>query len=39
VAQVDGVTATVLAFDVADGGITHIWAMRNPEKLRAWTAA
>ncbi|MFW6722658.1 RNA polymerase sigma factor SigJ [Streptomyces sp. MAR4 CNY-716] len=39
VAQVDGVTATVLAFDVAEGGITHIWAMRNPEKLRAWTAA
>ncbi|WP_181789789.1 RNA polymerase sigma factor SigJ [Streptomyces phytophilus] len=39
VAQVDGVTVTVLAFDVADGGITHIWAMRNPEKLRAWTAA
>ncbi|WP_407562524.1 RNA polymerase sigma factor SigJ [Streptomyces sp. 184] len=39
VARVDGVTVTVLAFDVEDERITHIWAMRNPEKLRAWTAA
>ncbi|WBB61574.1 RNA polymerase sigma factor SigJ [Streptomyces sp. WMMC500] len=39
VAQVAGVTVTVLAFEVTDGGITHIWAMRNPEKLHAWTAA
>ncbi|MEO3764255.1 RNA polymerase sigma factor SigJ [Streptomyces sp. B8F3] len=38
-ARVDGVTVSVLAFDVADGRITRIWAMRNPEKLRAWTAA
>jgi RNA polymerase sigma factor (sigma-70 family) len=37
VAQLDGVTVTVFAFDVADGRIKHIWAIRNPEKLRAWT--
>ncbi|MGW4378928.1 RNA polymerase sigma factor SigJ [Kitasatospora sp. NPDC004531] len=39
VAQVDGVTSTVFAFRVADGRITHIWGVRNPEKLRPWTAA
>ncbi|WP_049568631.1 RNA polymerase sigma factor SigJ [Streptomyces sp. SBT349] len=38
VAQRDGVTATVLAFDIAGDRITHIWAVRNPEKLRPWTA-
>jgi RNA polymerase sigma factor (sigma-70 family) len=32
----DGVTVTVFAFDVADGRIKHIWAVRNPDKLRAW---
>lgn len=37
VAQQDGVTVTVLAFDVAVDRITHIWAVRNPEKLRPWT--
>ncbi|MER5645465.1 RNA polymerase sigma factor SigJ [Streptosporangium sp. NPDC002524] len=37
VAQQDGVTVTVLAFDVAGDRITHIWAVRNPEKLRPWT--
>ena len=30
VAQQDGVTVTVFAFDVADGRIKHIWAVRNP---------
>jgi RNA polymerase sigma factor (sigma-70 family) len=39
VAQQDGVTVTVFAFDVTEGRITHIWAMRNPEKLRPWTGA
>jgi RNA polymerase sigma-70 factor (ECF subfamily) len=29
----------VFAFDTAEGRITHIWAMRNPEKLRPWTGA
>jgi RNA polymerase sigma factor (sigma-70 family) len=37
VAQLDGVTVTVYAFDVADGRIKRIWAVRNPEKLRNWT--
>jgi RNA polymerase sigma factor (sigma-70 family) len=37
VAQQDGVTVTVFAFDVAGDRIRHIWAVRNPEKLRHWT--
>ncbi len=37
VAQQDGVTVVVAAFDVAGDRITHIWAVRNPEKLRPWT--
>jgi len=37
VAQQDGITVTVFAFDVADDRIKHIWAVRNPEKLRPWT--
>jgi RNA polymerase sigma factor (sigma-70 family) len=37
VAQLDGVTAAVYAFDIADGRITRIWAMLNPGKLRPWT--
>ncbi|WP_069464936.1 RNA polymerase sigma factor SigJ [Actinacidiphila rubida] len=37
VAVQDGVTVTVFAFDVADDRITHIWVVRNPEKLRHWT--
>jgi RNA polymerase sigma-70 factor (ECF subfamily) len=36
VAQRDGITVTVLAFDVVGGRIRHIWVMRNPEKLRRW---
>jgi hypothetical protein len=36
VAQQDGVTVTVFAFDVAGDRITRIWAVRNPEKLRPW---
>lgn len=36
VAQQDGVTGTVIAFDIAGDRITHIWAVRNPEKLRPW---
>jgi RNA polymerase sigma factor (sigma-70 family) len=39
VAQQDGVTVTVLAFAVAGGRITHMWAVRNPDKLRPWTTA
>ena len=37
VAQQDGVTVTVFAFAVAGDRIKHIWAVRNPEKLRPWT--
>jgi RNA polymerase sigma-70 factor (ECF subfamily) len=37
VAQQDGVTMTVFAFDVAGDRIKHIWAVRNPDKLRPWT--
>ncbi|GAA1233078.1 RNA polymerase sigma factor SigJ [Kitasatospora nipponensis] len=29
-------TVNVAAFEVADGRITRIWGVRNPEKLRAW---
>jgi RNA polymerase sigma-70 factor (ECF subfamily) len=36
VAQQDGVTEVVMAFDVAGDRITHMWAVRNPEKLRSW---
>jgi RNA polymerase sigma-70 factor (ECF subfamily) len=39
VAQLDGTIVSVYAFDIADGLITRIWAIRNPEKLRPWTAA
>ena len=37
VAQLDGVTVTVMAFEVAGDHIQHIWVVRNPEKLRPWT--
>ena len=37
VAQLDGGTVTVFAFAVAGDRIKHIWAVRNPEKLRPWT--
>jgi RNA polymerase sigma-70 factor (ECF subfamily) len=37
VAQQGGVTVTVFAFDLTGDRIKHIWVIRNPEKLRAWT--
>jgi RNA polymerase sigma-70 factor (ECF subfamily) len=37
VAQQEGVTVSVFAFDVAGDRIKHIWVVRNPEKLRPWT--
>jgi len=37
VAQRDGVTVAVYAFDLAGGRIKHIWAILNPDKLRPWT--
>jgi RNA polymerase sigma factor (sigma-70 family) len=36
VAKQDGDIATVFAFEIAGGRIRHIWAVRNPEKLRPW---
>jgi RNA polymerase sigma factor (sigma-70 family) len=38
VAQKDGVTVAVMAFDVAGDRIKHIWVVGNPDKLRPWTA-
>jgi RNA polymerase sigma factor (sigma-70 family) len=37
VAQQDGRTVTVYAFDVTGDRIKRIWAVLNPEKLRPWT--
>lgn len=36
VAQRAGAVMTVAAFEVTDGRVTRIWAVRNPEKLRPW---
>ncbi|MGH8878669.1 MAG: RNA polymerase sigma factor SigJ [Stackebrandtia sp.] len=36
VIEQDGGIGSVVAVDVADGRITRIWAIRNPEKLRSW---
>ncbi|KND42746.1 ECF subfamily RNA polymerase sigma factor, partial [Streptomyces stelliscabiei] len=36
VARRAGAVTTVAAFDVSDGHVTRIWAVRNPEKLRPW---
>jgi RNA polymerase sigma factor (sigma-70 family) len=38
VARQDGEVVTVFAFDVAGDRIRHIWAIRNPHKLRPWTS-
>jgi len=38
VAQEDGVTVTVFAFELSGDRIRHIWVIRNPDKLRGWTA-
>jgi RNA polymerase sigma-70 factor (ECF subfamily) len=39
VAEQDGLIVTVFAFDVAADRIRHIWVVRNPDKLRPWTAS
>ncbi|MDI3390593.1 RNA polymerase sigma factor SigJ [Streptomyces sp. B-S-A8] len=36
VLQREGVTVSVLAFDVSGDRIQRIWAVLNPEKLRSW---
>ncbi|MGY4100349.1 RNA polymerase sigma factor SigJ [Nocardia sp. R16R-3T] len=37
VARLGDTIVSVYAFDIAEGRITRIWAIRNPEKLRPWT--
>ena len=37
VAQQNGAVVTVYAFEVRGDRITHIWVVRNPNKLRPWT--
>ena len=37
IAQLEGVTIAVYAFDIAGERIKHIWVVRNPDKLRPWT--
>ena len=37
IAQQDGRTVAVFAFDLAADRIKHVWAVRNPDKLRGWT--
>ncbi|MFG2712038.1 RNA polymerase sigma factor SigJ [Streptomyces goshikiensis] len=39
VALYRGVAVTVAAIDLTDGRVSRIWAVRNPEKLGAWTGA
>ncbi|MDF5757300.1 RNA polymerase sigma factor SigJ [Spongiactinospora sp. TRM90649] len=39
VAQQDDVIVTVFAFEVAGDRISHIWVVRNPDKLRRWTTS
>ena len=36
VVQQAGAAVTVVAFAVTGNRITHVWAVRNPEKLRSW---
>jgi RNA polymerase sigma factor (sigma-70 family) len=36
VAERDGVTVAVYAFDIGGDRITRIWAVLNPDKLRPW---
>jgi RNA polymerase sigma factor (sigma-70 family) len=38
IGQQHGVTVTVFAFGIANDKITRIWVIRNPDKLRPWTA-
>ncbi|MFE9506795.1 RNA polymerase sigma factor SigJ [Streptomyces anthocyanicus] len=35
----DGAVVTVYSFGVSDHRVRHLWAMRNPEKLRSWATA
>ncbi|QDZ16500.1 RNA polymerase sigma factor SigJ [Humibacter ginsenosidimutans] len=33
----NGEVAAVAALEIVHGRVTNVWAMRNPDKLRAWT--
>src|SRR5262245_60342059 len=37
VAEVDGITVSVFAFQIVSNHINRIWTVRNPDKLRPWT--
>jgi RNA polymerase sigma-70 factor (ECF subfamily) len=37
IAQLNGTTVTVFAFEITSDRISRIWAIRNPDKLRPWT--
>jgi len=37
VVEIGGAVVTVYSFEIVDDRIKHIWAVRNPEKLRPWT--
>ena len=39
VVQQADAAVSVVAFTVTGNRITHIWAVRNPEKLRSWLTA
>jgi RNA polymerase sigma-70 factor (ECF subfamily) len=39
VGQLGGVTVVVVAFEMVGDLIKHVWAVRNPEKLRLWTTS
>ncbi|WP_326826772.1 RNA polymerase sigma factor SigJ [Streptosporangium sp. NBC_01756] len=39
IAQQDGVTVTVYAFEIAGDRVKHIWGVRNPGKLRSWAVS
>jgi RNA polymerase sigma-70 factor, ECF subfamily len=36
IAQVDGVTVAVYAFEIAGDKISRVWAILNPDKLQPW---
>ena len=36
VVEQGGVVVTVYSFEIVDDRIKHIWAVRNPDKLRPW---
>ena len=37
VIEQDGAVGAVLSFGIGDGRVRRVWAVRNPEKLGAWT--